>query len=174
MNYCGKHGIHHESSECPRCEMEERHQELVDQAREGVEQAREDTESIVSAMRESEYRRANPGDYACPHCLYISLKMGASRCPLCHGDLPNDHWVRVRASEKAKAELRRAEEKAAEERKRAAELAVAAEVERNGPALVAAAKAERKARAKAAARKSIPHICGEFARNFVFFFGLYL
>jgi hypothetical protein len=41
----------------------------------------------------STYKSANPGDHKCPHCLYFSLKAGASRCPLCHGQVGNDYWI---------------------------------------------------------------------------------
>ena len=131
MHYCGKHSLDHESLFCPRCAAEERHEELIDQARDG-------REATVRAMHESDYRRANPGDYECPHCKYISLKWGASRCPLCHGELRSEHWSNVRAAEKAAAE-----------RERAREEAYAAEKIRTAPARAAAARAAaREASAK--------------------------
>ncbi|MGZ8842789.1 MAG: hypothetical protein ACXW18_03950 [Pyrinomonadaceae bacterium] len=70
----------------------------------------------------------NPGDYDCPHCKYRSLRSGASRCPLCHGEIGGDYWNAVRAQEQAAAE-----------RKRAMEAAAAAELIRTAPERAAAA-----------------------------------
>lgn len=51
MYYCGRHAIDHKSSACPRCEAEERHEELIEATREGYEQAiqgsAQKTEKIV-------------------------------------------------------------------------------------------------------------------------------
>ena len=64
----------------------------------------------VEALEGAEYKRANPGDYDCPRCLYTTLKYGASRCPKCHGTVNDVHWKCVREREAAKAERRRKEE----------------------------------------------------------------
>jgi hypothetical protein len=96
----------------------------------------------VDAMRDSDYRRANPGDYACPHCRYVSLKREASRCPLCRGEIGGDYWNAVRAREKAEVE-----------RKRAVEAAAAAEWIRTAPEREAAGRAAALATASAAEEK---------------------
>ena len=138
MNYCGWHDINYSGDKCSRCVAEERHQDILAQARESAE-------DTTSAIQESDYRRANPGNYECPLCLYVSLRMGASRCPSCHGDVPSGHWAGVFAAEKAMAE-----------RKRAREAAEAAEWARNAPVRAAAAKEaeERSVRNAAIARRS--------------------
>jgi len=122
MTICGRHGIDYQES-CPRCAIEERHQELMD-----LETAA--TVETIRAIRDSDYKRANPGDYECPHCRFISLKSGASRCPLCHGEVQGDYWGRVRAAEKIRAD-----------RERAIQQERAAEWERNTPARAMAARA---------------------------------
>ena len=93
-------------------------------------------------MRESDYRRANPGDDACPHCNYISLKRAASRCPLCHGEIGGDYWNAIQFEEKADAE-----------RKRAVEAIAVAEWIRTAPEREAAARAAALAAASAAEEK---------------------
>lgn len=128
MYYCEKHSLGHASYNCPRCEIEERHQELVDLH-----------ESSIQAVRESDYNHKNPGEYECPNCGYITLKYRKSRCCECQGEVKGEYWERVDAAKEAAAERRRAKNKAeAEER------------ERTAPARAAAAKAARAA-AKAAA-----------------------
>jgi hypothetical protein len=85
QEYCGRHSIHYPGRSCPRCDAEERHSELLNAA----EESRAET---VDAMRTSDYRRANPGDYKCPECHFVSLKKGASRCPLCRSRVGPDYW----------------------------------------------------------------------------------
>lgn len=113
-SYCGRHSIHYPGRTCPRCDAEERHREHLD----ATERSAAET---VEAMRDSDYRHANPGEYECPHCKYISLRSKASRCPLCHGEIGNQYWVDVRAGEEAERDRRRvmAEEAAAEEKRTA-------------------------------------------------------
>lgn len=92
--HCSTHDIDHASYDCPRCEAERRHEELLEQARESHEEelqfaresheaelrsAQERHEEAIAAAEASDYRRANPGDYECPHCKYISLKRGGRR-----------------------------------------------------------------------------------------------
>jgi hypothetical protein len=143
MNYCGWDDINYSGDTCSRCVAEERHQDILAQARESAE-------DTARAIRESDYRRANPGNYECPLCLYVSLRRGASRCPTCQGDVPSDHWAGVFAAEKARADQKQAR-KAAE----------AAEWARNAPVRAAAAAAaakeaeERSARNAAIARRSM-------------------
>ena len=123
QEYCGSHSIHYAGDSCPRCDAEERHRELLRATEESAAET-------IDAMRESDYRRANPGDYACPHCKYISLRNDASRCTLCHGEVGAEYWSSVRARERA-----------AEERRRAEVEARIAEEKRTAPARAAAAKA---------------------------------
>lgn len=81
--YCRTHGVYHDTfgDGCPRC--------------------RETEESTLRALANTEYRATNPGEYECPHCRYVSLRRGASRCPLCQGSVHADYWSRVRAAEAA-------------------------------------------------------------------------
>jgi uncharacterized Zn finger protein (UPF0148 family) len=90
--YCSRHNINHPAYECPRCEVEARHYEAQRLANARHQEA-------IDAARESDYRRANPGDYRCPHCKYVTLKKGASRCPMCHGEPPPSYWPEVEARE---------------------------------------------------------------------------
>ena len=72
-------------------------------------------EAQTEAHAEAQHTRANPGDYDCPHCLYTTLKRGASRCPICHGSVDVEYWERVRTAEAARAaaqEKKRKEEEA--------------------------------------------------------------
>ena len=100
MAYCGNHGIDYAGSLCPRCDAEQRHRELLNATASGLA-------DTVDAMRASDYRRANPGEYECPHCKYIALKSDATRCPLCRGEVDRGYWKGVRIRER----LRRKEEK---------------------------------------------------------------
>lgn len=108
-HYCQIHNIHHSSYFCPRCEAEKRHEELV-----------ELTELAISsqhvAAEEAIYKQANPGEYKCPSCLYITLKRGASRCPRCHATIGTEHWISIYEHENREQEERkRRNEIAAEE-----------------------------------------------------------
>ena len=96
--YCATHDIHY-NHDCPKCLAAERHWELLNQG------------------QESDYRRANPGDFECPHCKYISLKRGAARCPHCRGHIRSDDWIKLEAADKA------AKRAAAEREKEAADVA---------------------------------------------------
>jgi hypothetical protein len=100
MSYCRIHGHFGDFHEgCPTC--------------------RDTEEDIKTSLSEIAHASANPGDYECPHCRYISLKWGASRCPLCHGDLRGDHWKNILAAEEASANWEKARKEAqAAERKR--------------------------------------------------------
>jgi RNA polymerase subunit RPABC4/transcription elongation factor Spt4 len=100
MAYCGNHDIHYSGSPCPRCDAEERHQQLLNATAGGLA-------DTVDAMRASDYRRANPGEYECPHCKYVALKSDATRCPLCRGEIDRDYWKGVRIREQAEAERRK-------------------------------------------------------------------
>jgi len=120
MYHCSKHSIHHESYDCPRCAEEERHEQLLEVA---FLQAK----AASGASKASDYKRANPGDYLCPHCRYIALKRWGKRCPLCHGEVESSYWSRLIAAEAA------------------AEAARVEELERTAPAREAAARAAAEA-----------------------------
>ncbi|MBE0618638.1 MAG: hypothetical protein IH608_12055 [Proteobacteria bacterium] len=81
-------------------------------------------ESAVAAQL-AEHHRANPGDFECPHCRYVTLKREASRCPMCHGEVSRGYWEDVRAKELAD-ELEYARTAPQREAARKAEEAVAA------------------------------------------------
>jgi hypothetical protein len=102
-SYCGRHGIDYHGSECPRCINEEQHRELL------IQQEREHEETL-DALLGNNNNQFNPGEYDCPHCLFRSLRRGASKCPLCHGNIDSEYWVQVQKREKSD-EVRRAEEK---------------------------------------------------------------
>lgn len=106
MSYCDQHGINYSGHICPHCIEEQRHEDVL--------------ETVANAARWSEYKHANPGDYECPHCKYITLKRDATRCPRCHGDIDINYWQTILAKEKeAKAAIARAK---AEESARVARL----------------------------------------------------
>ncbi|HEX3186950.1 MAG TPA: hypothetical protein VHQ94_19285 [Pyrinomonadaceae bacterium] len=128
MAYCGNHGIDYAGSLCPRCDAEQRHRELLNATASGLA-------DTVVAMRASDYRRANPGEYECPHCKYIALKSDATRCPLCRGEIDGGYWKEVRIRERAEAERRKIQV----EQQRSIDEAAAKKRERQ------AAKAQREA-----------------------------
>jgi hypothetical protein len=115
MSYCQTHGRFDDyfNRGCPQCKFAE--------------------EELRNAVEQAAYTSANPGDYDCPLCKYRSLREGASRCPLCHGEIKGDYWNAVWAKKKVDAE-------AAAERKRAA---VKAEYIRSAAVRAAAANRER-------------------------------
>ncbi|HXU36508.1 MAG TPA: hypothetical protein VN937_09105 [Blastocatellia bacterium] len=121
MSYCHIHGSFDDyfKSGCPTCRAAE-------------ERAATNQEDLRYAISEAARSTANPGDYECPHCLYLSLKKDASRCPLCHGEVRSGYWDVVRVREKA------------DEERRAAALEAAAEEQiRTAPERAAAARAAR-------------------------------
>lgn len=144
MSYCQTHGRFDDYFDrgCPACRDAEEREEL-------------DREEMRSSLSEIANTRANTrtnlGDYDCPYCMQTSLKAGASRCPLCRGEIGRDYWSAVRAREKADAERQAAAFKAAAERKRALEEAAAAELIRTAPERESAARAAALAAANAAA-----------------------
>lgn len=182
--YCARHDIHYPyGAQCPECradeasehrrrmleQQEEARRDAEQQHREAVERERnrqhdeELRHKELVRLREQEiYRRQNPGDYECPHCKYISVKSGASRCPLCQGEVGSEYWAAVRVREKAEAERKLAEAQAASERQRVAaqaaverkkalDEAAAAEYLRTAPERAAAAERAALAAARAAA-----------------------
>lgn len=60
---------------------------------EAMRLADERHDATIEALRESDYRRANPGDYECPDCKPTTLKKNATRCPMCHGT-PSQSYCR--------------------------------------------------------------------------------
>jgi len=108
MPLCHVHGRFDDDDGCPDCRRAE---ERIEENRESLEG---ELESIKESVEAAAYASANPGDYECPRCRYISLKNKASRCPLCQGNVDADYWVEVRRNE---AERSR---RAAEEYERAA------------------------------------------------------
>lgn len=103
-SFCEKHRINYSSWNCPRCEADDRHAES--------------TEAIIDAIDAIR----NPGDYDCPHCLYKTLRHGASRCGFCHGEIEQEFWSKVYEREKEAREKAREKEKArAAESKRLAD-----------------------------------------------------
>ncbi len=134
--YCATHDIEYVDV-CPRCDARQRHEELLHSAEEA---AAESSAAAAASMHESDFRRANPGEYECPHCLYQTLRSGATRCPICHGQVDAAYWQKVRVREQAEAARRNALAEAA-----------AAEARRTAPAREAAARAEQVARERATA-----------------------
>lgn len=139
-------------TECPECRADEagdHRRRMLEQQEEAQCDAERQHEELQRSLSEDAYRRANPGDYDCPHCLYQSLRKGASRCPICHGEIEKEYWDAVAAGELAAAKAVAERQKAEGERKRAAEEAAAAEYIRTAPERQAAAK-----RAAVAARNT--------------------
>lgn len=137
--YCRTHGRYYDPGDdgCRRCQVaEESAQELL---RSSEEAAAESSAAAAAAMRESDFRRANPGEYECPHCLYRTLRSGATRCPMCHGQVDAEYWREVRTREQAEVARQKALAEAAAE-----------EARRTAPAREAAARAEHAARERAA------------------------
>jgi uncharacterized protein YcfJ len=129
------------------------------------EDAARDRDEMKKSLSEIARTMTNLGDYACPYCMQTSLKTGASRCPLCRGEIGGDYWNAVRARQKADAERQVAAAQAAAERQRvyderqkALAEAAAAEWKRTAPereAAAARAAAEAKQlRRNAASRKN--------------------
>ncbi|MBL0314106.1 MAG: hypothetical protein IPP78_15700 [Holophagaceae bacterium] len=126
---------------------EERTRDDREWAEERAREAEERREELEDERAEEAiYRHANPGDYICNSCKYITLLKGASRCPSCHGDVPHSYWRDVDIKEEAErraaqlrkelaareAELRRVQEaeeweRTKPEREAAAAAALAAE-----------------------------------------------
>jgi hypothetical protein len=120
MNHCSRHGIDYNSTDCPRCLADERHRGLLEQVERNHEQSLEFAVEVVRANAEiakrAVYLRANPGQFKCPHCKYITLLRDADLCPNCHGHIDQEHWQRVASQERAVAaaeSARRAQEAAA-------------------------------------------------------------
>ena len=134
MSYCRVHdGLHYEHEDgCPKC-RDDAEQAASDRSEiiNGLARSREDLAAAAVYIADS---KNNPGDYDCPYCKFRTLKMGASRCPSCHGEPGLLYWAGIEAKERD-ARLRvLAAEKAAKE-----------EWERAAPARAAAAAREKRA-----------------------------
>ncbi|MFY9824885.1 MAG: cell envelope integrity protein TolA [Thermoanaerobaculia bacterium] len=121
--------------------------------RDSLQQKHDQHQAAIRAIRESEFKHANPGAYKCPECLYVTLNLGASRCPTCHAVIGPDHWkviysaLGAQADERERKERVAAEEWAKGEPERQRLAKAAAEVkERAKLGAERAAKAERFAR----------------------------
>lgn len=126
MSYCRVHdGLYYKYEDgCPKC-------------RDDAEQAASDRSEIIGELARSRedianaaFYFANPGDYNCPSCKFLTLKKGASRCPRCQADPGLQYWAEVETKEREyRAEVER---KKQDERLRAmaAEKAAAEEWER--------------------------------------------
>ena len=112
-DFCASHSIFYSGNSCPRCDAERRHEDLL------------------STLEESAESFAIRGEYECPHCKYLSVKSGASRCPLCHGTIDAMYWSAVRAREaEALARKRALREEQAAAVKRDAPARAVAELQR--------------------------------------------
>jgi hypothetical protein len=166
MSHCRIHGVEYRYEDgCSECrdaadrtrEAEERAREAEDRACEADARAEADRAAILERLSAAEYARANPGNYQCPACRYITLLRDASRCPICHANPGDQYWAAVRDAERAEA-LRA--EAAAREWKRtepervakAAAAAAAAAEERKRTESERAAKAARLASEKRRAK----------------------
>ncbi len=103
MYHCYEHGIDHRQLDCPKCVAQKRHEEVIDALK-------SQAEAQAEALAEAEYRRFNPGEYVCPHCLYKTLIRNASRCRDCHGTIDRGYWDGVVLAEEQAAKRRQQEE----------------------------------------------------------------
>ncbi|HXH38399.1 MAG TPA: hypothetical protein VNN08_07205 [Thermoanaerobaculia bacterium] len=130
MSYCPTHGRFDDYfvRGCPTC-------------RDAEERAELDREEMRNSLSDIARTRTNLGNYDCPYCMQTSLKTGASRCPLCRGEIAAGYWTAVRAQEKADTERKAVALRVAFEQQRAMEAEAAAELLRTAPAREAAARA---------------------------------
>jgi hypothetical protein len=115
MQYCVKHGLDYRSGDCPQCVADRRHEESLESAVAVVE-------ANIEIAKRAAYLQANPGDYECPHCGYITLLRNKPRCPICHGIVGSDYWASVQEREtRARAAQAERDKKEAEERAKQAQ-----------------------------------------------------
>ncbi len=113
--HCSSHNIDYNNT-CPECRAEQAEtdrQSMIDALSELAENRSGDIDDLRSEIQDLAHKQANPGDYTCPECKFVTLKYEATRCPKCHCAIPLENWSAIRAEIKAKAE-------AAEQRKREA------------------------------------------------------
>jgi len=113
-HYCHIHG-EYRGQGCPSCRDD--HERAENRAAERFYEAQEEADRRAQAAAD---QFANPGDYTCPFCRFETLLMYASRCPKCHGVVPESYWLKVEAREKAAA-AREAARHAEEEARKAKE-----------------------------------------------------
>ena len=70
----------------------------------------EKLDEATAANQDLVYKFRNPGDFQCPACKLITLKRGASRCPICHIDIEPDFWTAV-AERERREEIERERER---------------------------------------------------------------
>ncbi len=121
--HCRIHDIRHpEQSQCPVCradEAAEHRREIIEQSEAARDEASRRHDELLHWRKEDREKRRNPGDYSCPKCLYVTLKRGASRCPMCQAEITRAYWNPIYTAEQARAdEEARREKLAAEERSR--------------------------------------------------------
>ena len=147
-HYCHIHGEYYGQG-CPSCRDDQ--EKAESRATERFYEAQEEAERRAE---EAAYQFANPGDYTCPFCRFKTLLMDASRCPKCHGIVPESYWVEVEARRKARA-ARESERRAAEEARKAREREewIRREPERRATAAAQAAKDAAEKAAEASTRK---------------------
>ncbi len=94
---CAVHNIDYKHS-CPECrrEDEERDRQAI------IDGLSDLAESREAQLEDLAYKQANPGDYTCPGCKFITLKHEAVRCPKCRWDIPPEYWSAIRAAKEAK------------------------------------------------------------------------
>jgi ribosomal protein L37AE/L43A len=120
MPTCWKHDIKYPfPSECPRCQAEEvakrqrehfdRMEEAAAQVQKGQGDVERRHEELVQLRDKGIYKQGNPGEYKCPECLFITLKRGASRCPMCAAAVDNGYWLPIYEAERLADERREAE-----------------------------------------------------------------
>jgi TPR repeat protein len=129
MAYCSMHLVDYDlGTMCPECRREQNHQDqqqLIELQRESLREAERQRDALLSAVRDGEYKRFNPGNYQCDACKLMTLLAGASRCPVCRADVGPQYWPSVRIrEEKARAAVAAAAKAAEDARKRACDSAV--------------------------------------------------
>jgi len=156
MPHCRIHGREFEYWEgCPECrDAEVRAEQDRAELLEALEREREERRA---AEEDAKNRTANPGDYECPECRYVTLRRMAKRCPKCHAIIPPAHWPPI-----VEAERRRAEERE-RERQRAAQEWAAGESERRRQA-----KTEEDARRRASEARIAGRVIGTVVGVLVF------
>lgn len=122
MSFCRIHGRYSNSGNgCPDCREVEResgdlNRSILGALERGIEDQAEAERSLADERRQSDYKRANPGDFKCPECKYVTLLIEASRCPMCHASIPAAFWppkieqLKLEAERKAERLRREAEE----------------------------------------------------------------
>jgi len=120
---------------------------------------------LIRSQEEALHKQQNPGDYDCPHCLYRTLKLGASRCPMCHGQIGAEFWRLIqqdkqRREEQAERERRRraAEEEVRRQQREVEEEKRRIEWEKAAPAREAEAARQEHERAITEYKKELPQL----------------